>query len=61
MEKKNRGVNTKNKEMFYVFLLKNARKDYYENICLSNLTDSYKFWKTMNPVFDSKVKVLLPS
>ena len=47
--------------MFYVFLLKNARKDYYENICLSNLTDSYKFWKTMNPVFDSKVEVLLPS
>ena len=46
--------------MFYVFLLKNARKDYYENICLSNLTDSNKFWKTMNPIFDSTVKVLLP-
>ena len=40
----------------YVDLLKKAKKDYYENIDISNLTDSDKFWKTMRPIFGSKIK-----
>ena len=30
-----------------VYLFKKTEKDYYENIDISNLTDSKKFWKTM--------------
>ena len=40
----------------YVYLLKKAKKDYYENIDISNLTDSDKFWRTMRPIFGSKIK-----
>ena len=39
-----------------VYLLKKAKKDYYENIDISNLTDSNKFWKTVKPIFGSKIK-----
>ena len=39
-----------------VYLLKKAKKDYYENIDVSNLTDSNKFWKTVKPIFGSKIK-----
>ena len=39
-----------------VYLLKKAKKDYYENIDISNLTDSNKIWKTVRPIFGSKIK-----
>ena len=39
-----------------VYLLKKAKKDYYENIDISNLTDSNKFWKTVKLTFGSKTK-----
>ena len=41
---------------FCAYLFKKAKKDYYENIDTSNLTDSNKFWKTMKPIFGSKIK-----
>ena len=37
-----------------VYLFKKTEKDYYENIDISNLTDSKKFWKTLKPIFGSK-------
>ena len=39
-----------------VYLFKKAKRDYYENIDVSKLTDSNKFWKTMKPSFGSKIK-----
>ena len=39
----------------YIYL-KKAKKDYYENIDISNLTDSNKFWMTVKPIFGSKIK-----
>ena len=39
-----------------VYLLKSDKKDYYENIYLSNLTDSNKFWKALKPIFGCKIK-----
>ena len=39
-----------------VYLLKKNKKEYYENIDISNLTDSNKFWKTVKPIFGSKIK-----
>ena len=39
-----------------VYLIKKGKKDYYENIDVSNSTDSNKFWKTVRPIFGSKIK-----
>ena len=39
-----------------VYLLKKAKKNCYENIDISNLTDSNKFWKTVRRIFGSKIK-----
>ena len=39
-----------------VYLFKKAKKDYYENTDISNLTDSNKFWNTLRPIFGSKIK-----
>ena len=39
-----------------VYLYKKAKKDYYENIDISNVTDSNKFWNTLRPIFGSKIK-----
>ena len=38
-----------------VYLFKKAKKN-YENTDISNSTDSKKFWKTLKPIFGSKVK-----
>ena len=51
----NRGANTK-KRNICVYLLQKPKKDYYENIDVSNLTDSKKFWKTVKQIFSSKLK-----
>ena len=37
------------------YLLKKAKKN-HENIDISNLTDSNKFWKMVKPIFGSKIK-----
>ena len=42
--------------MFVYIYLKKAKKDYHENIDLSNLADSIKFWKTVRSIFGSKIK-----
>ena len=34
-----------------VWVKEKAKKDYYENIDISNLTDSKKLWNTMKPIF----------
>ena len=34
-----------------VWVKEKAKKDYYENVDISNLTYSKKFWKTMKPIF----------
>ena len=39
-----------------VFLLKKAKKEYYENLDLQNVTDTKRFWKTVKSVFGNKVK-----
>ena len=45
----------KNKEMF-LFLLKKAQKEYYENLDLQNVTSTQKFWETVKPVYENEVK-----
>ena len=45
----------KQKRNVCVYLFKKAKKD-YENTDISNSTDSKKFWKTLKPIFASKVK-----
>ena len=45
----------KNKEMF-LFLLKKAQKEYYENLDLQNVTSTQKFWETVKPVYENKAK-----
>ena len=37
-----------------VFLLKKAKKEYYENLDLHNVTDTKRFWKTVKPVFEKQ-------
>ena len=39
-----------------VFLLKKAKKEYYENFDLHNVADTKRFQKTVKPVFENKVK-----
>ena len=39
-----------------VFLLKKAKKEYYENLDLQNVTDTKRFWKTVKPVFGNKAE-----
>ena len=40
----------------YVKTVKNAKKEHYQNISLSEITDNKKFWKTVSPLFGNKVK-----
>ena len=35
-------------------LLRSAKKDYYNNLNISHVTDNKKFWKTVKPVFSNK-------
>ena len=39
-----------------VYLFKKAKSDYYENIDISNLTNSNKFQNTVKSIFGSKIK-----
>ena len=45
---------TKKQRNVSVFLLKKAKKEYYKNLDLHNVTDTKKVWKT---VFGNKVKI----
>ena len=40
-----------------VNLLREAKYDYYRNINLADLSDNYKFWKTVRPLFSDKVQL----
>ena len=39
-----------------VKMVKKAKKEHYQNISLSEITDNKKFWKTISPLFGNKVK-----
>ena len=38
-----------------VKLLKSAKKDYYNILNITHITDNKKFWKTVKPAFSDKV------
>ena len=37
-------------------MVKKAKKEYFQNINLSKITDNKKFWKTVRPLLSNKVK-----
>ena len=37
-------------------MVKKAKKEHFQNISLSEITDNRKFWKTVSPLFNNKVK-----
>ena len=39
-----------------VSMVKKAKKEHFQNINLSEITDNNKFWKTVSPLFGNKVK-----
>ena len=39
-----------------VHLLRRAKRNYYNNLDLSNVKDNRKFWKTIRPLFANKIK-----
>ena len=39
-----------------VEMVKKAKKEHFQNISLSEITDNRKFWKTVSPLFNNKVK-----
>ena len=39
-----------------VKMVKKSEKDHYQNISLSEFTDNKTFWKTVSPLFGSKLK-----
>ena len=39
-----------------VSMVKKAKKEYFQNINLSEITDNKKFWKTISPLYSNKVK-----
>ena len=40
-----------------VHLLYRAKRNYYNDLDLNNVTDNRKFWKTIRPLFANKIKV----
>ena len=44
----------KTKKCLCIFI-KKSQQDYYENINISNLIDSNKFWQMLQPIFGSKI------
>ena len=39
-----------------VSMVKKAKKEHFQNINLSEITDNKKFWKTVSPLFGNKIK-----
>ena len=37
-------------------MLRRAKRNYYHDLDLSNVTDNRKFWKTIRPLFANKIK-----
>ena len=37
-------------------MVKITKKEHFQNINLSEITDNKKFWKTVSPLFGNKVK-----
>ena len=37
--------------------VKKAKKEHFQNIGLSEITDNKKFWKTVSPLFGNKIKI----
>ena len=46
--------NYKNQRNFYVNLLRNTKKVYFQKLNLKDLTDNKKLWKTIKPLFSNK-------
>ena len=46
--------NCKKERKFYVDLLRNTKKDYFQKLNIKDLTDNKKFWKIMKPFFSTK-------
>ena len=40
-----------------VHLLRRAKRNYYNDLDLSNVTDNKKFWKIIRPFFGNKIKI----
>ena len=38
----------------YISMVKKAKKEHFQNINLSVITDSKKFWTTVNPPFENQ-------
>ena len=38
-----------------VTMIRNAKKNYFNNLNVRNITDNKQFWKTVKPFFSSKV------
>ena len=41
---------------FCIKMVKKTKKEYFQNISLSEITDNKKFWKIVSPLFGNKVK-----
>ena len=39
-----------------ISMVTKAKKEHFQNINLSEITDNKKFWKTVSPLFDNKIK-----
>ena len=39
-----------------VSITRKAKRNYYENLDLKDITDSNKFWVTIKPLFSKKIK-----
>ena len=39
-----------------VSITRKAKRSYYENLDLKDITDSNKFWVTIKPLFSKKIK-----
>ena len=54
---KEKALESNNKQRnICVKMVKKSKKEHYQNISLSEITDNKKFWKTVDPLFGNKVK-----
>ena len=47
-------TNYKKQRNFFVNLLRNAKKDYFQKLNIKDLTDNKKLWKIVKPFFSNK-------
>lgn len=48
--------NKKKKRKSCVSITKKAKRNYYENVDLKDISDSNKIWATVKPLFTNKIK-----